>query len=212
MAGEQQQSRLIRSYQPAFRLELQLYNFGAWRLPRPVPARAVLYAAVVWPATLLLTRLPLLGAVLARLGWLVEYVAIPLVVTMLFAVAEVQGRRFHVALQAWWRHWGSARHLAGGYAPVPRPGGRWCPAPIVFISDGRCGLVPRGVRLEGAGRVLLRYPCEAVKRGAVMTIRQTSATPCAPARVLQLEPGGAVKLAGVRLVARSGAGPGGGGA
>jgi hypothetical protein len=198
MGGEQQEPRrLIRSYQAAFRFELLLYNFGTWRLPRPVPARGVLYAAVVWPAMLLLGQLPLIGAVLARFGWLMAYVAIPLVVTMLLTVADVQGRRFHLALQAWWRHWCSARHLAGGYRAVGRPGGSWRPARIVFVSDGRCGLLPHGTRLEGPGRVLLRYPCEAIERGRALTVQQISGAPCTPGKVVEIADGAAIRLTGV---------------
>jgi hypothetical protein len=192
-AGERR--ALVRSYQAAYRFETMIYKFGDLTLPRPVPARTILYALVVWPAMLLVAyRLPVISGLFANANWLLKDAALPLAVTILLAVAEVQGRRFHVALQAWSRHWLSAKHLAGGYRPVQRPGRWWAPQDIVFISDGRSGAPPEGFRLRGPGRVALRYPCAAHRQGSLLTLRQSSLTPQRGPRQLTLAAGASVRF------------------
>lgn len=202
MSGEQQPqqpARLVRSYQGAFRLELQLYKLGpGWRLPKPVPARAVLYAFVVWPAVIGVSQLPVLGLALHQLGWEIEYGAVPLALTWLFATAEVEGRRFHLALRAWTRHWLSAKQLAGGWRPMEEAKGAWRSEPVVLISDGRCGEPPDRLRLEGPGAVHLRYPCQAQARGDRLTIRQTSGLPCPDGKLLRIAAEGRVRFTAQR--------------
>jgi hypothetical protein len=44
---------LVRSYQAAYRFETMIYKFGHRTLARPVPARTIVYALVVWPVMLL---------------------------------------------------------------------------------------------------------------------------------------------------------------
>jgi hypothetical protein len=190
---------LVRSYQPAYRFEALIYKLGRdLPLPRPVPARAILYGLVVWPALLLAYRLPGIRTLLDGASWVWTYVAIPLAVTMLLAVAEVQGRRFHLAMQAWSRHWLSAKHLAGGYRRIRKPGCFWRPNDIVFISDGRCGTPPDGFRLEGPGKVALRYPCEARRQGKVLTLRQTSTTPRRQPKWIGLADGATVRFTAMK--------------
>lgn len=195
-APARDERRLIRSYQPAYRFETVIYKFGVDRtLPRPVPARTFVYGLVVWPVMLLVVyQLPGIGVLFDRTNWLLKDVGIPLAVTLLLAVAEVQGRRFHVALQAWSRHWLSAKQLAGGFRPVKKPGSSWRPQDIVFISDGRCGAAPEGFRLEGPGKVALRYACAAHQRGSVLTLRQISTTPADNPKHLALAAGATVRF------------------
>jgi hypothetical protein len=196
MASPQRDERpVVRSYQPAFRFETMIYRLGTdLTLPRPVPARVFLYGLAIWPALFILYQLPVLSTVTAHMTFLVKSIGIPATFTWLLAAAEVQGRRFHVALQAWVRHWISAKHLAGGYRPVKRPDGHWRPPDIVFISDGRCGTPPDGIRLQGPGRVALCYPCEAHQKDAVLTLRQVSLTPLAAPKLLSIADRATVRL------------------
>jgi len=202
MAGsEEQPGRVIRSYQPGLRFEVPIYKFGNVYLPRPIPARAAVYALIVWPVMLgIVERLPGVSILLAGFPWPVRIVVLPAAVTLLFALAEVQGRRFHVAVQAWAKNWFSSRQLAGGYRPIARPGGRWRPREIVFISDGRSGVPPSGIRLEGPGRVLLRYPSEAAARGAAMTVRQIASAPCERPNELRIALGASARFSGMKGV------------
>jgi len=195
MSAQPDERPMVRSYQPAFRFETLIYRLGTdLTLPRPVPARVFLYGLVVWPALFVLYQLPVLSALTANVTFFVKWIGIPATVTWLLAAAEVQGRRFHVALQAWVRHWTSAKQLAGGYRPVKHADGRWRPQEIVFISDGRCGTPPDGIRLEGPGRVALCYPCEANQKRSVLTLRQVSLTPLAEPKLLSIAGGATVRL------------------
>jgi len=194
--GSQRDERLmVRSYQPAFRFETMIYKLGSdLTLPRPVPARVFLYGLAVWPVLFILYQLPVLSTLTANVTFLVKWIGIPAALTWLLSTAEVQGRRFHVALQAWMRHWTSAKTLAGGYRPVKDTDGHWRPHDIVFISDGRCGTPPDGVRLEGPGRVALCYPCEAHQKKSVLTLRQVSLSPLVEPKLLSLADGATVRL------------------
>lgn len=194
----EQPLRQIRSYHRTFHFELELYTLGNIRLWRPVPARGLFYLAGSELAMLVLAHLPLIGAVLSQVDWSVLYVAAPVVLAWLLAVAKIEGRRFHVAVRAWWRHVCSGKRLVGGYRRVAGPGGRWRPSPVVVIGDGRDGRAPCGLRLEGPGAVLIRYPCEATAAGRRLTVAQTSTVPCDPAKVLELADGASVRFAGER--------------
>lgn len=196
MADEPRQQ--IRSYHRAFHFELALHNLGNIKLWRPIPARAFFYFAAAEIVIFTASRLPGIGVILTALGWVVVYGLIPLLVAWLLTVARIEGRRFHVAARAWGKNLGSSRYLTGGYRPACRPGLGWHPSPIVLIGDGRDGLPPRGLRLQGPGRVLLRYPCQAHRRGPRLTIAQTSDVPCDPAKVLQIAEGATVRLVGAR--------------
>lgn len=188
--------RQIRSYHRAFHFELTLYSLGNIRLVRPIPARAILYLAMLEVAMVIAAHAPVLGAAISGLGWTVVYGLIPLSLAWLLTVAKVEGRRFHVAARAWARHLSKPRQLVGAYRMAGRAGARWRPEPIVLIGDGRDGRAPRGVRLRGPGKVLLRYPCEAKRTGARLTVAQTSEVPCDPATVLTIADGASVRFVG----------------
>jgi hypothetical protein len=188
------QSHQIRSYHRAFHFELTLYNLGNIRLVRPIPARGIFYAAAAEVAMLIAAHLPVIGGPITGLGWEVVYGLIPLSLAWVLTVAKIEGRRFHIAARAWGRHLSSPRHLVGGYRKARRPGTGWRPDPIVFIGDGRDGRAPRGLRLEGPGSVVLRYPCEASQRDATLTVKQTAQVPCDPATVLRIADGATVRF------------------
>jgi len=195
MSAQRDERPVVRSYQSAFRFETMIYKLGTdLTLPRPVPARVLLYGLAVWPALFILYQLPLLSTLTANVTFLVKWIGIPATLTWLLAAAEVQGRRFHVALQAWVRHWTSAKQLAGGFRPVKNHDGHWRPQDIVFISDGRCGTPPDGLRLEGPGRVALCYPSEAHQKKAVLTLRQASLSPLSEPKLLSIAEGATVRL------------------
>jgi hypothetical protein len=181
--------RRIRSYHRAFHFELMLYTLGNLRPWRPVPARGVFYTAVGELVMIALAHAVVIGTVISGLGPVVVYGVIPLALGWLLTVARVEGRRFHIAARVWARHVRSGRTLIGGYRAIKRPGKRWQPRRTLVINDGRDGAPPEGLRLEGPGRVLLRYPCSARADGARLTVVQTSQRPCDPGHVITIAEG-----------------------
>lgn len=188
-------SRQIRSYQRAFHFELMLYTLGSLRPWRPVPARGVFYAAVCVVVMVVVAHLPGIGPVLSGLGPEAVYGVIPLGMAWLLTVAQIEGRRFHVAVRAWARSPLGGRTLIGGYRPMSRVGERWRPRQVLVVNDGRDGAPPTGLRLRGPGRVLLRYPCRARLDGSELTIVQTAEEPCDPGQVLSIAAGVTVRFA-----------------
>jgi hypothetical protein len=188
--------RQIRSYHRAFHFELMLYTLGNLRPWRPVPARGVFYTAVCELVMIAIAHAVVIGGVISGFGPVVVYGVIPLAVGWLLTVARVEGRRFHIAAQVWARHPRSGRTLIGGYRSIKRPGSRWQPRRVLVINDGRDGAPPDGLRMEGPGRVLLRYPCSARLDGARLTIVQTSQRPCDPGQVLTIADGAKARFIG----------------
>jgi hypothetical protein len=186
--------RQIRSYHRAFHFELMLYTLGNLRPWRPVPARGVFYTAVCELVMIALAHALVIGGVISGLGPVALYGVIPLAAGWLLTVARVEGRRFHIAARVWARHLRSGRTMTGGYRAIKRPGSRWRPRRVLVVNDGRDGAPPDGVRLEGPGRVLLRYPCSARVDGARLTVIHTSQHPCDPGQVLTIAQGATARF------------------
>lgn len=198
MALPPESPRQIRSYHRAFHFELTLYSLGRIRLIRPIPARAILYLAVLEAVMAIVAHLPVIGVALSSFGWFTVYGLIPVSLAWLLTEAKIEGRRFHLALRVWSNHWLAPKRLAGAYRPIAKPGGRWRPSDIVFISDGRCGAPPQGLSLKGPGKIGLRYPCEAHQRGTVLTVRQLSNTPQREPKVVTIADGATVRFVGMK--------------
>jgi hypothetical protein len=186
--------RQIRSYHRAFHFELMLYTLGNLRPWRPIPARGVFYTAVCVLVMVALAHAPAIGGVTSGLGPVAVYGVIPLGLGWLLTVARVEGRRFHIAARVWARHIRTGRTLSGGYRAMKRPGSRWRPRRLLVINDGTDGAPPTGLRLEGPGRVLLRYPCSARRDGARLTVVNTSQVPCDPGLVLTIAEGASARF------------------
>jgi hypothetical protein len=192
----QPSGRQIRSYHRAFHFELMLYTLGNLRPWRPVPARGVFYTAVCVVIMAAVVHAPGIGGVISGLGPVAVYGVIPLALGWLLTAARVEGRRFHVAARVWARHLHSGQTLIGGYRAIKRSGSRWRPRRMLLINDGRDGARPNGLRLEGPGRVLLRYHCSARLDGARLSVVQTSVRPCDPGQVLTIADGASARFIG----------------
>jgi hypothetical protein len=186
--------RQIRSYHRAFHFGVMLYTLGNLRPWRPVPARGVFYTAASEIVMMVLAHLPGVGMVLSALGPEAIYGVIPLAIAWLLTVATIEGRRFHVAIRVWARRRLTSRTLIGGYRPMGRIGEQWRPRRVLVVNDGRDGARPAGLRLDGPGRVLLRYPCRARLDGPELTVAHTSEVPCDPGQVLTLADGATVRF------------------
>src|SRR5580698_9282810 len=104
----------IRSYRAVFDLERRIYRVDQLRLnPGGIPVRGVVYFLAILAATLLASRLPLLGAAIGMLPWYLRDLALPVASATVLSVIRIEGRPFHLAAQALLRYGVGPRLFAG---------------------------------------------------------------------------------------------------
>ncbi len=148
----------IRSYRRVFDLERRIYRVDRLRLnPAGVPVRGIAYVLVILAATLLASRLPLVGLPIRDAPWLVSYLAFPGLTAALLAVIRIEGRPFHLAARALLRYRAGPRLLYRLGPPDRRStttsNGCWTPTPIMMLPDGADGM--HRLRYDGPGAVLV---------------------------------------------------------
>lgn len=152
----------IRSYRTVFELERRIYRVDRLRLnPGGIPVRGLVYFLVLLTGGLVVAHLPVLGAVARALPWYVFDVALPAVSASLLTMVRIEGRPFHVAVQALLRHGCGPRQLVGWRACrasdcTAAVAGRsgWWPPDILFLPDGSDRVIRR-LRYRGSGAVLV---------------------------------------------------------
>jgi hypothetical protein len=171
----------IRSYRRVFALERRIYRIDRLRLnPTGLPVRGVLYFLALLAVTVILARLPLLGIGTRALPWYLRYLALPLASAAVLTIISVDGRPFHLAVQAILRHWtrpllsradthagglgwGSRHRTQSGLRVDFIPRQRWRPEPIVMLPDGSDARMRR-LRYTGPGSVLVAVEHERAGR------------------------------------------------
>ena len=193
----------IRSYRAVFDLERRIYRVDQLRLnPGGIPVRGVVYFLAILAATLLASSLPLLGTVLGVLPWYLRDLALPVASATVLSVIRIEGRPFHLAVQALLRYGTGPRGFAG-VRPCDAPGARWRPQEILLLPDGSDGEMRR-LRYTGPGAVLVTTAHECSERrglpgfglgfgfgfgSARLTLRELPDAPApAQGQVLELAP------------------------
>ncbi len=142
----------IRSYRSVFDLERRIYRIDRVRLnPGGVPVRGVMYWLAILAATLIVGRVPLVGAVLHVFPWYMRELALPALAAALLSVVRVEGRPFHRAAVALARYAVAPRYVCR-WRPCAAPDCRWAPAELLVLPDG-CGARLRRLRYTGPGVV-----------------------------------------------------------
>lgn len=162
----------IQSFRACFDLERRIHRLDRWRLPLPygVPVRGITYWAALLLAVLAGSRLPVLGAVLGTLHPAVRLVVVPAAAAYALCGLRVDGRTAHAAGASWLRMALEPRRLVAFRATPPRP--EHTLGTITLAADERSGRLRPGI-VQGAARVILRYPVELRERGARLEVRQT---------------------------------------
>jgi hypothetical protein len=166
----------IRSFRVCFKLERRIHKIDRWRLPLPygIPLRGIGYAAVVLVAMLVLSRLPVVGAVLGLLSPWLRFAALPIGIAYLLTQWKVDGRAAHAVGLAWLLMWLRPRRVSA-FRPAP-PLGAVSLGTIPVAPDERTHRYRKGV-VEGPATVILRYPAKLRKRGRSLHVRQESSEP-----------------------------------
>jgi hypothetical protein len=162
----------VRSYRRVFDLERRIYRVDRLRLnPAGIPVRGIVYFLVILGLSLLIARLPLLALAANALPWYVRDVALPAGCAALLTVIRIEGRPFHLAAQALFRHRAGRRRLSGlrprGPSSCALPGARWLPEQIVMLPDGSEGKMRR-LRYTGPGAVLVAVAYHRQLRGGAL--------------------------------------------
>lgn len=113
----------VRSYRRVFHVDRRIYRIDRWAIPVPggVPLRGVFYFVAALLAVLVLSALPLAGAVLAALDPPLRYVVLPLAVAALGTQVAPDGRLAHRFARDWLAHKLRRRRRSAG-RPVPLEG------------------------------------------------------------------------------------------
>jgi hypothetical protein len=178
---------VVRSFSGVFALERRLFKVDRWRIPVPygVPVRGLGYAFAALAALAVLSSLPVLGALIGALPAPVRWLVVPVGCGYALTQIRVDGRCAHAAGAAWARFMLGPRALSG-FRPLQ--GGPWSLGEIVMAADESSPRYRR-CRIEGAGRLLFRYPASAVQRRRTLVLEQTSSRPMWSGKRLELKPG-----------------------
>jgi hypothetical protein len=161
----------IRSFRAVFSLERRIYQFDRFRLnPGGVPLRGIGYAVVLMAACLLAGTLPVVSWPLDPIPWYFRDIAFPLALAALLTVLRIEGRPFHLAVGALFRHRAGPRYLMG-LKRCGQPEGFWMPPPVTWIVDGSES-EPRALRYRGPGAALVCFPHNRVEWSRTLSWRR----------------------------------------
>jgi hypothetical protein len=163
----------VRSFRSVFALERRIYQIDTLRLnPGGVPLRGIAYAVTFAGVGIAAARVPGLSWAVAGIPWYLRDLALPMGLASLLTLVKLEGRPFHVAAVALFRHRLAPLRI-DGQRRATRPGTIWRPPPILFVVDGS-GSVPRALRYRGPGAVLVAYPHDRVEWTRGLSLRRGS--------------------------------------
>jgi hypothetical protein len=179
----------IRSYSVCFRLERRLHKIDRWRIPLPygLPLKGLGYGLATLIAVIVLSRLPVFGAVLGMFHPTIRYLIIPGFTGWLMIRLQVDGRSAPSSGLAWLRWRSMPRRIVAFQRTAP-PVGPFVLGAITIAPDERSARCRRGV-IEGNGSVILRYPCNLTARGRTLHVKQQSTKPSWRGKQVRLAPG-----------------------
>jgi hypothetical protein len=162
----------VRSFRACFRLERRIFKIDRWRLPVPfgVPLRGIGYAVLSLLTVLILSRLPMLGALHPAL----RLVVLPIGAAYALTRWEVDGRPAHASGRSWVRMRLLPPRIAA-FRPAPSPG-TVVLGPVTVAPDERAARL-RPAIIEGPATVLVRYPFRAEPRGRTLRVRPEAGPP-----------------------------------
>jgi hypothetical protein len=162
----------LRGYRRVFRIERRLYKFDRWRIPYPhgVPLRGIGYFLILELTAFALSRLPVLGALLALPSPVIPFLGLPAAGAFLLMQGRIDGRPPHHVLASLLRFALAPRCLAG-LSSCPRQGEDVAPVAEVAVAyDGRESFSVPG-RVRGPAKITFRYPATVAVEGAPLWLR-----------------------------------------
>lgn len=184
---------MLRSYRLAFELERRLHRIDRFRIPVPygIPLAALAYAVAVAVGLVVVSSLPLAGALLGVLPWPVRLILLPGVITRALCHRRADGRPAHEAIVAYVMYLLRPRRLVG----LERTPARDVDLGVVAIApDERSARYRPGV-VRGPGTVLLRCPARLELRGRILRLDATDDALLSEPQDVALPPGMRLEVA-----------------
>ena len=149
----------VRSYRRVFHVDRRIYRIERWAIPVPggVPLRGVFYFVAALVAVLVLSVLPLAGAVLGALNPPLRYVVLPLAVAALGTQVAPDGRLAHRFARDWLAHGVRRRRRSAGRAMALEEEAVPWHAELALRPDERAPTLRAG-RIRGPARVYFSEP------------------------------------------------------
>jgi hypothetical protein len=166
----------IQSFRSCFALERRIHRLDRWRLPLPygLPVRGIAYCAAILLTVLVSSRLPLLGAFMGTMHPAVRMVLLPVGGAYVMASLRIDGRAAHMVGVSWLRQALEPKRLVAFRAAPDRA--QHTLGTITLAPDERTSRLRSGF-VDGAARVVLRYPVDLRPRGERLEVRQTGDAP-----------------------------------
>ena len=180
----------IRSFRVVFRLERRIHKVDRWRIPVPygIPLRGLAYWAVALVATIVASRMPVVGELVGSLPTPIRLVILPVGIAYVLTRVEIDGRPAHTGLVAWVRMKLSSSRVAA-FRAVPRAGAVARLGDVTFVPD-ECAIRYRRAVIEGPASVLLRYPAKGWTRGrGTLHVRQVPGSALFSGKQVRLKAG-----------------------
>jgi hypothetical protein len=162
----------LRGYRRVFRIERRLFRFDRWRIPYPhgIPLRGIGYFLALVLCMFALSRLPLIGSLIALWSPAVPYLGLPLIGAFLLMQGRIDGRPPHHVLVSL-VGWSLGSRCLAGLSPCPREGEEVVPLEEITVAfDARESFLVRG-RIKGPAAVTFRYPAVVKVEGAPRWLR-----------------------------------------
>lgn len=138
--------------------------------PHGVPLRGIGYFLILEFAAFVLSRLPVLGAVLALPSPVIPFLGLPAAGAFVLMQGRIDGRPPHHVLGSLLRYSMRPRWLAG-LSPCPHPGEEVVPVTDLAVAyDGRESFQVGG-RIRGPAKITFRYPATVAVEGAPPWVR-----------------------------------------
>lgn len=156
----------LRGYRRVFRIERRLFRFDRWRIPYPhgVPLRGIGYFLILELLAFVLSRLPVMGALVSASSPALAFLAVPAAGAIGLMQVRIDGRPPHHAIGSLLRFALRPRCLAG-LSPCPRQGDEVVPVLEVAVAhDARESFLVRG-RVRGPAKLTFRYPATVALEG-----------------------------------------------
>jgi hypothetical protein len=162
----------LRGFRRVFRIERRLFRFDRWRIPYPhgVPLRGIGYFLVLELTAFVLSRMPVLGLLLALPSPVVPFLGLPAAGAFLLMQGRIDGRPPHHVLLSLLRFSLSARCLAG-LSPCPRQGEAVTPVSELAVAYDSRESFPVAGRIKGPAKITFRYPATVSVEGVPPWVR-----------------------------------------